>query len=336
MLARERIVETLLELTDRTSGRSRHALIEKVLRAAAGLVDCDGASVVLTHSRRTERFVLPRGRNRAEASPLDLSGGEFLRLLQRQDHPMASADLGADPRAAGTEWCPGVESGPALFVPLRLREGGPAWLALFRRRGGERFAHEDTALLTLLGAWTTLAVENLRLSESLEKLAVTDDLTQVHNYRFLKSALRREIKRAGRFGQSLAVIMLDVDNLKTYNDQFGHLRGSHLLREMAGILATQVRSFDLVAKYGGDEFTVILPQTDREGARVVAERMRVAIERHGFAQVAPGAITVSSGIAVFPGDGGDVNGLIQSADRALYRAKRAGRNRVEDGEARAA
>ncbi|MEO5618506.1 MAG: GGDEF domain-containing protein [Candidatus Eisenbacteria bacterium] len=152
----------------------------------------------------------------------------------------------------------------------------------------------------------------------------------------MKSALRREIKRAGRFGQQLAVIMLDVDNLKNYNDRHGHLRGSHLLREMAGILAAQVRSFDLVAKYGGDEFTVILPQTDREGARVVAERMRVAIERHAFPLVAAGSITVSSGISVFPTDGGDVSSAIQAADRALYQAKRAGRNRVEIGEVKAA
>jgi two-component system, cell cycle response regulator len=181
-----------------------------------------------------------------------------------------------------------------------------------------------------------MAIENLRLSESLERLAVTDDLTQVYNYRFLKSALRREIKRAGRFGQQVSIIMLDVDNLKTYNDKHGHLRGSHLLREMAGLLAGQVRSFDLVAKYGGDEFTAILPQTEREGAQVVAERMRSAIEQHAFPLVGPGVITVSLGIGVFPTDGDDVSSLIQAADRALYQAKRAGRNRVDLGETRAA
>jgi diguanylate cyclase (GGDEF)-like protein len=335
MLSRERIIETLLELTDRTSGRSRRSLFEKVLRNALALAECDGVTIVATHNRQPERFVLRRGLSQPEVEPFEANATELMRLLQRIDRPLASGDLAGDPRSTGAEWCPGVDYGPALFVPMRLREG-PAWLGLFRRRGQERFAAEDTALVTLLAAWTTMALENVRLSESLERLAVTDDLTQVYNYRFLKSAMRREIKRASRFGQKLSIVMLDVDNLKTYNDKNGHLRGSHLLREMAGLLAGQVRSFDLVAKYGGDEFTAILPQTDREGAVVVAERMRAAVENHTFPLVGPGVITVSLGIGVFPTDGDDVASLIQAADRALYMAKRAGRNRIEIGEARAA
>ena len=178
----------------------------------------------------------------------------------------------------------------------------------------------------LLGAWIGTAIENLRLAESLERLAVTDDLTQVYNYRFLKSALRREIRRAGRFGQELSLIMLDVDNLKTYNDRHGHLRGSYVLKRLARILAEHSRSFDLIAKYGGDEFTVILPQTEFTGARTVAERLRTAVEEHTFPLATQGQITVSIGIASFPGDGQTTSALIETADRALYLAKQRGRN----------
>ena len=149
------------------------------------------------------------------------------------------------------------------------------------------------------------------------------------NFRYLKTALRRELRRAGRYQQELALVMIDVDNLKAYNDRNGHMRGSLLLRELAGLFAQQVRSFDIVAKYGGDEFSLILPQTDRAGGMVVAERMRAVVEAHAFPLAAPGQITVSSGVAMFPQDAEDPIRLIQASDRCLYLAKRNGRNRVE-------
>ena len=165
---------------------------------------------------------------------------------------------------------------------------------------------------------------------------MTDDLTQVYNYRFLKTALRRETRRAARYNQELALVMIDVDNLKAYNDRNGHMRGSMLLREIARLFTTQTRSWDLVAKYGGDEFTLILPQTGMEGAMVVAERMRAAVENHTFALADRGSITISLGVAVFPHHGSDSISLIRAADRVLYQAKRSGRNRVAACETKAA
>ncbi len=336
MLSREKILESLLDLSGRAAARSRPELLGTVLRCAIALTESEGSVAVVSPGRSAERFTLRRGLGEPEVTTLPRTGGDGGRPILLHGKPVLLSGAEHAARAGPDDRCPGIEAGPALFVPLRLRDQSPGYLAAFRRRDAARFDAEDTRLLTLLAAWTAMALENLRLAQNVEKLAVTDDLTQVYNYRFLKSALRREIKRAGRYHQSLALLMIDVDNLKTYNDRHGHLRGSFLLREMAGLFTAHVRSWDLVAKYGGDEFTVILPQTDLAGARTAAERLRSAVEGHTFPLACPGEITISIGISTFPADGTTTSMLLEIADRALYLAKQSGRNRVGPAEHEAA
>jgi diguanylate cyclase (GGDEF)-like protein len=169
----------------------------------------------------------------------------------------------------------------------------------------------------------------LRRFSRAEELSITDGLTGVYNYRYLRSALDKEVARARRFREKFAIIMLDVDHLKEYNDVHGHLRGSEVLRRLAQVVMGELRTSDVIAKYGGDEFVIILPQTDREGARTLAERIRAAVEVHEFPGEEEGMrITSSMGIAQFPEDGELTRDLLESADNALYDAKRSGRNRV--------
>ncbi|MBI2892614.1 MAG: diguanylate cyclase [Deltaproteobacteria bacterium] len=155
----------------------------------------------------------------------------------------------------------------------------------------------------------------------LEELAVTDGLTGLHNHRHFQERLRRDLEIARRAGRPLSVAMFDVDHFKTYNDTYGHPAGDEVLRKVASAVRREARAADLVARYGGEEFVVAMPDADRDAAQAAAERIR----RHVQAE---GVVTISGGIACFPEDGEDAESLIEQADRALYRAKRAGRDRI--------
>jgi len=185
----------------------------------------------------------------------------------------------------------------------------------------------DEAFVTVAAQIRT-ALDNLLAYQRTEALALTDELTRLYNFRFLKTALRREMERAARYGQVFSIIMIDVDHLKQYNDTYGHLGGSELLRQLARILSASSRAIDLVAKYGGDEFLVILPQTRMEGAMAMADRIRAAVAETAFPHAKPGDLTVSVGVASFPQHGDTIESLVGAADSALFRAKRVSRNVV--------
>ncbi len=174
-----------------------------------------------------------------------------------------------------------------------------------------------------------LAQANLTLQETLRRQAMRDSLTGVFNRRYMEETLARELHRAARQHSILSVLLLDLDRFKEFNDTFGHFAGDDLLRTAAAIMQRAVRADDVVCRYGGDEFVIIMPEAD---PAIVDERARSLLDHlqqlpRGDAAATHG-VTVSIGIAVYPADGSDPNDLLLAADRALYQAKRAGRARI--------
>ena len=190
-------------------------------------------------------------------------------------------------------------------------------------------AAEEREKVLILANQFALALRRLRLYQQIERLAITDGLTEVYTRRYILSRFEEEVNRSQIRKIQLSFLMIDVDYFKKVNDQYGHLTGDQILREAASLIKENVRGIDIVGRYGGEEFCVVLPDTDREGAQYVAERIRAAIEKtplKAYDNVIK--VTVSIGSATFPEDGKNLSELLDKADWALYRAKKMGRNRI--------
>lgn len=218
-----------------------------------------------------------------------------------------------------------------LALPLVCGEKVHGVLEGIRRRPGSRsFSRSEVAFLGAMAMPIAAALSNsVRVAEA-ERLSLTDELTRLHNARYLRQFLVNEMKRARRFGSKISALFLDLDDFKTVNDLNGHLAGSHTLMEVASVILPSVRDTDCVVRYGGDEFVVILPETSALEAVRVADRIRAKIERHRFTggrrlQI---HLTSSIGLAVFPDDALSPHQLIACADRAMYAAKAANKNCV--------
>jgi diguanylate cyclase (GGDEF)-like protein len=336
MNGQEKLPDLLVELGSLTERRTRAGQLQYALRTALALTDGDAAVVLVPSARRVERLVMYAGSPAPAVLPAGPQGSQVVLTLTECGEPLSVADLSDEAHLAVADACPGIEAGPVLFTALRQRDPVPGYLAVYRRRGRARFAPGEVRAMLLLSAWLGGALECLRLSSGAEKLALGDDLTGVYNARFLKSALRRELRRAGRFGQELSLVLADVDPIGEFDVEHGELRGSVLLRELAALLSQQVRSFDLLTRYRADEFMFVLPQTGKSGAVELAERMRALVESHAFPSLAAGAVTISLGVATFPQEGTDATALGASVERALVHAQQSGMNRVETLDRRAA
>ncbi|HSF83573.1 MAG TPA: diguanylate cyclase [Anaerolineales bacterium] len=273
--------------------------------------------------RATQGYTDPRIRTMNQASYMN----HIARAVQERK-PLIVQDTQADGQPKQAE-IPELRAAVSTIVaPLLLGEAtlGAISLDSFHRYA---FGQADLDLLVSFAATATTAIQNAQLHAEVQKQAITDTLTGLYNRRGLFELGKREVERAHRFDRPLAAMMLDIDLFKNINDEHGHLTGDRVLANMSGRCAQELRQIDILGRYGGDEFVALLPETDRESARLVAERMRSIVQKAIFAYgTSPVKVTLSIGIATLSEGCNDLESLIEYADQALYAAKQSGRNRV--------
>lgn len=308
-------------MPDDTKGNGHTVIPEILWYSCDGMMVIDGDRRILAVNPAMEQITGHKAR--------DLVGkGECGVLLSCQD--LEGCSLAEQP------WkCPGLKAMHS-FEPVSGAE-----YTLQTGQGRRRAVSSSYTPIQLPDhpVWALVILRDITLQKRREarfiRQAKTDVLTGLPNRAALLEAIQKEVKRAERNARPLAIGMADIDGFKRYNDAFGHPAGDELLKVLAGLLRTGRRLPDLVCRYGGDEFVLLLPETDAAGAGVVTERLCRTLSRFPFARRAnPGMpepahpIEVSIGVAVFPGDGKDPQELLARADSRLYEAKHQGGNRV--------
>ena len=222
----------------------------------------------------------------------------------------------------------GIPVGELLVLPISGEDAEGGVLCLLAE--GEPFGSVNLARAQVVAEHATLALRNAERYRAARDRAFIDDVTEVYNARYLREALDREIRRAERYGTELSILFLDLDRFKLVNDTHGHLVGSNTLRQLSRLLEGCVRQVDTVARYGGDEFTILLVDTGERVGRIIAERIRQSVERHAFEAGAGRTLRLSCslGVATYPAHGRTREALLDASDKAMYRAKSLGRNRV--------
>jgi diguanylate cyclase (GGDEF)-like protein len=248
--------------------------------------------------------------------------------VMRNAQEFVTADLGRDTRVTD----PTVGAVIAFPLSCRGRKVG-ALLALDRQSSAREPRMAATMLrnVRVLLEPASVAIDNALLLKRAEALSVTDDLTHLYNSRYLNQVLRRETKRASRSGRPLSLLFIDLDGFKGVNDTHGHLFGSRALVEAAAVIRSSARETDVVSRFGGDEFAIILPDTGGEGAFAVGARVRDKIAAHKF--LADDGLdihlTVSIGVGTLPDVAASAEELVQAADKAMYAVKESGKNGIQ-------
>ncbi len=301
-------------------------LVDFVVNKSVEIIDANRCSLMLIDKERNELLIKgAKGLSDDIIHDTRIKLGEQISgLVAMYGEPMLVTDIDKEsplPRKNR----PAYHGKSFLSVPIKLEKKviGVVNVADKGRNKNEIFTSTDLRVLSAIIRQAAVAIENANLYRELKYLSITDPLTGLYNHRHFAKTLDQEIKRLKRYPAPLCLMMIDIDNFKTYNDTYGHLEGDQLLREVSRTISKNLREIDVACRYGGDEFAVILVETRIHKAEVVAKKFLHAVEQLQLKR----PITLSIGIAAYS-EQMDRHELILKADRALYQSKKEGRNRV--------
>jgi len=310
---REKLMDSLLEKTIQLLNAEQGSLM---------LLDHDTSELVVEAKKGTDDIVQDKMRIRSDEG---IAG-----LVLERGEPFLVEDIEKDPRVRQANR-PRYKTKSFLSLPIKIEERLSGVLNISDKTGGGPFNRDDLRMAESFINNVSIAIEKsflYRKAEELQKLSITDPLTGIYNRRYLNRRLAEEITRYNRYKHPFSFMMLDLDKFKEYNDTYGHLAGDNLIRSLATVMENSLRTIDIAARFGGDEFVAIFPQTPKVDAIQITNRLKEKIDRELGDKYAEMPLSVSMGLATFPDDASSIMELIEKTDQALYLAKKGGGNRV--------
>ncbi len=313
---------TLLGTLDQTT------VFHEVTGMLKEMVDYDAIDIRLVDEESRELVcIYSRDENAEQMLSFRMSLDEGVSgWVARHNQAQLVNDMAHDPRVAQVPGTEEEEPQASIIVPLTVR-GKVTGVLCLDRMDGRLFEEHELEPAMLFANLAAIAIQNARTYEELERQAISDGLTGLHNYRHFHETLKAEVRRAERYDETFCLLMMDLDHFKAVNDTIGHQKGDEVLRAVSDVLRACSRESDSLGRYGGEEFTIILPRTALEEARTLAERIRASVAAIDIGHDAV-HVTISIGVAAFPESAVDSDGVLGAADAALLMAKSHGRDRV--------
>ncbi len=316
-----------------TSSLELNAILTKIMKKTKEMTKAEAWSILLVDEETGELvFEKIEGKKAKEIRKFRLKIGEGIAgWVAQEGIPVVVPDVSRDERFWGKiDKAIHFKTKSLMCVPIKSKDQVIGVLEVVNKTTGEPFTKEDLDLLMRLVDQTAIAVERASLHQKMAELAITDDLTKLFNTRYLNRTMETEIQRSSRYKTSVSLIFMDIDYFKLVNDHHGHLVGSKVLVEIGQLLIKNLRSIDIVSRYGGDEFVIVLPQTPPKAATQIAERIRKIIEQNIFLKKEGYSLkmTASFGVASYPESATSKEELLRLADEAMYKVKYQTRNAV--------